>query len=49
MLRWLHREARWLAMADAGAIMRDHGAEAYYEARERERDVIRTSKTPCAS
>jgi len=31
MLRWLHREARWLAMADAGALMlmRDHGAEAY--------------------
>ena len=25
MLQWLHREARWLAMADAGAIMRDHG------------------------
>jgi hypothetical protein len=43
MLRWLRRrqEARRLAQADAEALMiRDHGAEAYGEARQRERDVI---------
>jgi hypothetical protein len=27
MLRWLHREARWLAIADDGALMGDHGAD----------------------
>jgi len=41
MLRWLCRrqEARRLAQADAEALIRDHGAEAYREARQRERDV----------
>jgi hypothetical protein len=47
MLRWLRRrqEARRLAQADAEALIRDHGAEAYREARERERDVILTDGT----
>ena len=42
MLRWLrHRhEARRLAQADAEALIRDYGAAAYREARERERDVM---------
>jgi hypothetical protein len=42
MLRWLrHRqEAHRLAQADAEALIRDHPADAYREARERERDVI---------
>jgi hypothetical protein len=42
MLRWLRRrrQAERLALADAEALIRDHGAEAYSEARERERDVI---------
>ena len=42
MLRWLRRRrlAERLALADAEALIRDHGAEAYSEARERERDVI---------
>jgi hypothetical protein len=42
MLRWLRRRqnARRLAQADAGALIRDHGAEASREARERERDVV---------
>ena len=42
MLRSLRRrrQAEWLAHADAEALVRDHGAEAYREARERERDVI---------
>jgi hypothetical protein len=40
MLRWLRRrEAHRLAQADAEAPIRDHGAEAYREARQRERDV----------
>ena len=41
MLRWLGRRqltAR-LAQADAEALIRDHGGEAYSEARRRERDV----------
>ena len=41
MLRWLGRRqltAR-LAQADAEALIRDHGGEAYSEARQRERDV----------
>jgi hypothetical protein len=44
MLRWLRRRqgARRLAQADAEALIRDHGASAYREARERERDVILT-------
>ena len=44
MLRWLRRrqEARRLAQADA----RDHGAETYAEARERERDVILPDGAP---
>ncbi len=38
-----HRQvARRLAQADAEALIRDHGATAYREARERERDVILT-------
>jgi hypothetical protein len=42
MLQWLRRRqaARRLAQADAEALIRDHGAEAYGEARQRERDVI---------
>jgi hypothetical protein len=34
------QDARRLALADAEALIRDHGAEAYSEARQRERDVI---------
>ena len=49
MLSWLRnrreraerrRQAERLAQADAEALIRDHGAEAYEEARQRERDVI---------
>jgi hypothetical protein len=42
MLQWLRRRqaARRLAQADAEALIRDHGPEAYGEARLRERDVI---------
>ncbi len=43
MLRWLRRceDARRLAKADAEALsIRDHGAEAYGEARRREHDVV---------
>jgi hypothetical protein len=42
MLQWLRRRqaARRLAQADAEALIRDHGAEGYGEARQRERDVI---------
>ena len=42
MLQWLRRrqEARRLAQVDAEALIRDHGGEAYGEARQRERDVI---------
>ncbi len=49
MIRWLRlrQEARPLAQADAEALIRDHGAEAYREARERERDVIQKESTPC--
>ena len=39
MLRWLRRRQGW-RKADAEALIRDHGAEAYGEARQRERDVI---------
>src|SRR5580704_15929702 len=51
MLQWLRRRqaARRLAQADAEALIRDHGAEAYREARERERDVILTDGTTHAS
>jgi hypothetical protein len=47
MLGWLRRrqDARRLAQADAEALIRDHGVEAYREARERERDVILTDGT----
>jgi spermidine synthase len=47
MLRWFRRrqEAHRLAQVDAEALIRDHGAEAYREARERERDVILTDGT----
>ena len=42
ILQWLRRrqEARGLAQADAEALIRDNGAEAYGQARQRERDVI---------
>ena len=42
MLSWLRRrhQAERLAQADAEALIRDHGVEAYSEARQRERDVI---------
>ena len=42
MILWLHRrrEAARLANADAEALIRDHGAAAYWEARRRARDVI---------
>jgi hypothetical protein len=42
ILAWLRRrgEGRRLATADAEALIREYGDEAYYEARERERDVI---------
>jgi len=39
------QDARRLAQADAEALIRDHSAEAYREARERERDVILTDGT----
>ncbi len=47
MLQWLRRrrQAERLAQADAEALVRDHGAEAYREARERERDVILSDGT----
>jgi len=40
--RWLRRrqDARRLAQADAEALIGDHGAEAYSEARQRERDEV---------
>jgi hypothetical protein len=42
MLQWLRRrqEARRPAQVDAEALGRDHGGEAYGEARQRECDVI---------
>ncbi len=42
LLQWLRRrqEAHRLVQADAAALIRDHGAEAYGEARQRERDVV---------
>ena len=42
ILQWLQhrRQATRLAHADAEALVRDHGSEAYREARQRERDVI---------
>ena len=42
MLQWLQRrrQAERLATADAEALIRDHGAEAYSEACQRERDMI---------
>ncbi len=42
MLSWLRRrrQAERLAQGDAKALIRDHGAEAYSEARQRERDVL---------
>ena len=47
MLQWLRRrrQAERLAQADAEALIRDHGAEAYGEARQRERDVILSDGT----
>jgi hypothetical protein len=41
MLRWLRRgqDARRLAQADAEALIRDHGAEAYSKARQREHEA----------
>jgi hypothetical protein len=42
MFGWLRRrrEAQRLAEADAGVLVREQGAEPYWEARRRERDVI---------
>jgi len=42
MFDWFRRRrlAARLAQADAAALVRDHGAEAYHEARRRERDVV---------
>jgi hypothetical protein len=42
ILRWFRRrqEADRFAEADAEALIRDHGTEAYGQARQRERDVI---------
>ncbi len=42
MLAWFRkrREAERLAQTDAEALIRDHGGEAYGEARRRERDVV---------
>ena len=42
MLQWFRRrrQAERLAQADAEALIRDHGTEAYGEARQRERDVV---------
>ena len=34
------RQAERLAQADAEALIRDHGGEAYVEARQRKRDMI---------
>ena len=44
--RWLLRrqEARRLAQADAEALIRDNGASAYSEARERESDEVLASR-----
>ncbi len=41
MLRWLRRrqQAERLALADAEALIRDHGAGAYGEARQRQQDA----------
>ena len=41
VLQWLRRrqDARRLAQADAEALIRDHGAEAYSKARQREREA----------
>ena len=41
VLQWLRRrqEAQRLAQSDAEALIRDHGGEAYGEARQRERDM----------
>src|SRR5271166_5336853 len=42
LLQWLRRrrQTERRAQADAEALIRDHGGEAYSEARQRERDVI---------
>ncbi len=50
MLQWLRRrrDARRLAQVDSEALVRDHGAEAYGEARRRERDVVLPDGTPHA-
>jgi len=42
MLQWFRsrREAQRLAQADAGALIRGHGGEAYSEARRRESDIV---------
>ena len=42
MLGWLRRRraAKRLALADADALIRDEGINAYSEARRRERDVV---------
>ena len=50
MLQWLRRrrQAARLAQSDAEALIRDHGAEAYSEARHRERDVVLSDGTTMA-
>jgi len=42
MLQWFRRrrQAERLAQADAEPLLRDHGGEAYGEARQRQRDVV---------
>jgi hypothetical protein len=42
MLQWFRRrrQTERLAQADAEALIRDHGGEAYGEARQRQRDVV---------
>ena len=41
-LRWLRsrKDAERLALADAAALIRDEGEQAYWEARRRERDTV---------
>ena len=44
MMQWLrhHQEARRLVQADAKALFRNHGGEAYGEGRQRERGMLLT-------
>jgi hypothetical protein len=47
LLRWFRRrnEADRLVKADVGALVRNYGHEAYWEARRRERDVVLPDRT----